>query len=165
MPAESMRQRIIAALKARAEAITIENGFHTDAGLKVTHGYRRPGAGETDARIAMLSNGPLPPVPSEEQDDVIVRRQWSIGFIAMEPVSAEVDDALDVAEELLADLKRALFLDDRTLGGLLRANEEVGNIEIGAEQTADREPGGTWVEAAVEVLVTFTERRGQPESR
>lgn len=162
MPAQTMRQKIIAALKARAETITIANGFNTDAGLHVTHGYRRPAKGDAMPRIAMVTTSDVP--EAESQDDVIVRRQWAIGFGAMAEVEADDENALDTAEALLADLKRALFDDeDRTLGGLLPPNKETGNVEMGVEGTADREAGGTFVEAGVTVLVTFIEGYGHPE--
>lgn len=161
-PAETMRQKIIAAMKARAATITIANGFNTDAGLHVTHGYRRPAKGDAMPRIALISAAEVP--EAEVQDDVIVRRRWPLYFIAAAEVAADDENALDTAEKLLADMKRALFDENnRTLGGLLSKNKEIGNVEMGAEDTADREPGGNLVEAGVTALVTFIEGYGHPE--
>jgi hypothetical protein len=160
-PADTQRQKIAAALKARAQAITVAAGFNTDAGLHVTHGYRRPALGDALPRVAMITAGEVPAV--ESQDDVLVRNPWPIAFVATAEVAADDEDALDTAEQLLADLKRAIFLPDRTLGGLLSANQEIGDIKVGAEDTADREPGGTFVEAGVVALVSFLESYGAPE--
>lgn len=163
-PAPSMRQKIITALKTRVQAIRQTNGFSTDAGQEVTHGYQRPGAGDTMPRTAIVPDE-LPETDAAHQDDAVMRVRWPIHFIALAKVAADDVDPLDTAELLLADLKRGIFLADRSLGGVLAANQEIGNVELGGEGTVDREDGGQFVAAHVTALVTFDELYGAPESR
>jgi hypothetical protein len=158
----SIRQQIIAALMVRAKLILTMNGYQTDAGLTVHHGYRRPAKGDTYPRIGM-ETGPLP--DPESQDDTIVRRGWPVTFLGQALVSPDDADSLDAAEDLIADLKKALFDEsDRRLGTVLLPNKNVGNVEYGGEGTVDREDGGHVVECWVTCSVTFTETYGDPES-
>ena len=161
-PGLSKRQQIIAALKARAAEIQIANGYQTDAGLTVHYGYRRPALADTMPRIGLVS-GELEPTDPINQGDVVVRLHWPVWFIGIDRVDAGADDALDKAEAILSDLKRAVFLEDRTLEGVLLTNRNVGDILYGGETVIDREDGGHYVQCAVCALVTFVEGYGVPE--
>lgn len=160
-PGLSMRQQIIAALKARAAEITTANGFQTDAGLSVHYGYRRPATGDAMPRIGLVSGELQPPDPIN-QGQVIVRIAWPVWFIGIDRVELGEDDVLDKAEAILSDLKRAIFLPDRTLNGVLLPNSSVGNIEYGGETVVDREDGGHYVQCALCALVTWVEGYGVP---
>lgn len=154
--ADTLRQQILAVLKTRAQAITSANGFTTDAGMRLEHG---PYEGSTDDAVPLLRLMTAEAEPFV-QDDVI-GYHWPIYLVG---VAARPDaDPLDAAEVLLGDLKRALFLQDRTLDGVLKANRNVGDVTYGRAWTEGPVPGGTRVSAGVEIVVTFFEKYGDPD--
>jgi hypothetical protein len=147
----TVRQHILEALKGRVEAIQVVDGFATDAGLSVFLG-ERPRLGPDDPEIA---------IAIVVFDDV-VKSQGRKYFIAL-PVGicalarADLDAPWTSVEAILGDLKKAVELEDLTLGGLLRAN-----FERGSTRTLDRESGTTTVGAMVTYELQYSETWGKP---
>jgi hypothetical protein len=147
----TVRQLILEALKGRVEAIQVVDGFATDAGLSVFLG-ERPRLGPDDPEIA---------IALVVFDDV-VKSQGRKYFIAL-PVGlcaiakADLDEPWAAIEAVLGDIKTAVELDDRTLGGLLRMP-----FERGQTRTIDRETGSTTVGVMVTYELGYSETWGAP---
>jgi hypothetical protein len=149
--ATTQRRAILAQLLAYAGAITVENGYETDGGLRVYFG-ESPALGEDDppTAIALVVLESLP--------------QPRGGFIE-EPVDVEVqalaraslDEPYIAAEVVLGDIMRAFEQADRTLGGLVK-----GEMTIGAIRTVPREAGSTTVGVSVVYRLSHLRRWGQP---
>lgn len=145
------RQHILEALKTRVEAIRLANRFATDAGLSVFLGERPAlGPDDPDTAIAILVF-----------DDVL-KAQGGKLFVAI-PIGicaiakADLDTPWVSVEAVLGDIKTAVELADRTLGGLLRAP-----FERGSTNTMDRETGSTTVGAMVTYELQYSETWGHP---
>jgi hypothetical protein len=129
----------------------VVDGFATDAGLSVFLGERpRLGPDDPETAIAILAF------------DDVVRAQGNKLFMAL-PVGicaiakADLDAPWASVEAVLGDIKTAVELPDRTLGGLLRAN-----FERGSTRTIDRETGSTTVGAMVTYELQYSETWGKP---
>lgn len=152
----SRRERFLDDVVARLQAITVANGFSTDAGLSVHLGYQ-PVFGPDDPAAAIVV------IPG---DDEVGQFQLK-GFITL-PLSIQsvvaVTTSLDLgtgyrdSERALADIKRAMELDDRNFGGLLAWH----GIERGVTQTLPREPGSLEVGVAIEYRAPMHEKWGAP---
>lgn len=156
MPTAAKREQILDALLARLEAITVAGGFSTDAGASV-HLGEAPQFGPDDPGTAI--------VVAVEDDEV---SQFQLkGFItlpltiqAMVAITTAVDLGLAYrdAERVLADVKRAVELEDRTLGGLVAWH----GLERGTTTTLKREPGSEFVGVAIQYLAPMHETWGAP---
>jgi hypothetical protein len=147
---QSRRQQVLAAIRERLQAITVANGYATDAGLHIHHG------GEVTAHDEMpvLIYRPEPAVLVAEGR----QEQWRVTVMVTGLAISEGEDPLDAAEALLADIKQALFTPtDRTLGGVA-----IDVAPASGADTFDREPGGSFVGCIVPALVEFIETRGEP---
>ena len=151
----TLRQQILAAWKARAEAILVANGFATDAGLRVEHRMAVPTEDDPTPLIYVYSA----PAVIVAQDDVIIY-DWALYATVFTKTASA--DPLDDAELLLGDLERAMFLADRRLGDILRANRNVGDVLYGDTGVEGPVIGGRFVTAWVEAMVRYTTRYGQP---
>jgi hypothetical protein len=145
------RYAILAALKARVEQITRSRRFETDAGLSVFLG-ERPMLGPDDPETA---------IAIVVFDDVL-KAQGTKLFMVL-PVGicaiakADLDESWAAIEAVLGDIKTAVELEDRTLGGLLR-----GPFERGQTRTIDRETGTTTVGVMVTYELQYSETWGAP---
>lgn len=138
------------ALSARVAEISVANGYLTDSGARVFRGKRR--LAETDVPCTTLVEGSDAVV---DQTLKLVKLNQRYIFEGHGPCDA--DNPNDMAHDILADLKRAIFAGaDRTLGGLVLKIEYVGRT-IGA-----REDGVDLVFASVEVDVVYTESLQEP---
>lgn len=152
--ADPRRLEIVTALKVRLEEIEVRNGFLTNAGRHV-YVHEAPAFGPDDEceAIAILIG-----------EDVAL---WGAGagmkmtlqvpleFWAL--AKADVADAWKVAERILGDIKQALELEDRRLGGLI--NPE---LTRGSTRTLPREPGQLFVGVAVGYRLAYNEIWGAP---
>lgn len=153
MPAASRREAIIAAMAARAEAITLNGGFNTDLGLQVAINDVPP-FGPDDPRQALVLLVGDDEFTSQGAGNWFIYR-LQLTFVVL--VDADLEDAWRTIEQGIADVKRAVELEDRRLGGLL-ANP----FERGAVETAPREPGSLAIAATVPYIVTIKEGWGTP---
>jgi hypothetical protein len=149
------RREILDAVLARLEAILTADGFVTDAGANVHLGDAPP-FGPDDAREAIV-------VVVEDDEP-----KWQAdGFFIELPLSiqavvatggVELGTAYQTAEAILEDIKTAVELADRKLGGLLAWH----GLERGSTRTLQREPGSEFVGVAVEYRCPYRENWGNP---
>lgn len=157
----SRRQQILAVLIDRVEAIDGTGEFETTAGNSV-HLGEAPAFGPDD---------PLAAIVLVVGDDR-VRYVGGAKFIelpieiqALANAASDADWATAgfkgpyvLIEALLGDLKRAIEVADRSLGGLIAENA----MEPGPTRTLPREPGQTVVGVALTYTVTYKEAWGAP---
>lgn len=149
----SRRRRILEALKVRAEAIH-GPGFETNAGHRVFLGYAPLlGPDDPDQAIAILPG-------DDEVDHSGARFGIVLPVEVFAIVKASLDEPWKLVEGVIADVKRAIETDDRTLGGLLPHDHALSR---GTTRTLEREPGTPFVGAAITYQVLYTEAWGEPE--
>lgn len=149
------RKSVLAALVTRLAAIQIANGFATDAGKTLVVGTT-PAFGEDDPKqaIAILVG-----------DDSTTWQQRGLACSNKVPYlicalsDADVANAWMTIEDLIGDIKRAIEVEDRTLGGLLTTD---GPLERGPTAAFPREPGSTTVGAYVTYFAGLKEGWGTP---
>lgn len=151
MATPSIREAVIEAMANRARAIQVADGFATDIGSTVAINDV-PQFGPDDPRQAL--------VLLVGDDDVTAQGpaffyRLPLTFVVL--VDADLDEAWRSIEQGVADVKRAIELPDRRLGGLLG-----GNFERGPVETAPREPGSAVIAAAVPYVVSLKEGWGTP---
>lgn len=148
----SRRQRILEAIRRRLQAIQIDAGFDTGLGQVVYLGERPElGDADPDGAIAMVV-GDENPAPPGQTLKTYLQLPIEIQVIA----KANLDEPWVAIEAGIGDVKRAMELPDRTLGGL------ANTMERGGVRTLPREPGSTAVGAGVGYVVTFAETWGAP---
>lgn len=151
--ASSRRQLILEAFRTRLQAITTDAGFQTDAGKAVFLG-EAPTFGPADPDAAIqIGVGDDVPISSQ---NTVVELPIEIAAIA----KPDLDRPWEAIEAVIADIKTAVELADRTLGGRLPGSWQA--FRRGPTRTLPRDPGSTTVGAAVEYRVTYTEKWGQP---
>ena len=147
----SRRQQVLAALVARVQAITVDDGFNTDAGTAVYLG-ETPMLGPDDPLVAIaLIVGDDD--PGYQGEHVFVKLPIEIQGVAF----ADQTDSWMAVEAVIEDIKRAVELEDRSLGKLLRSE-----LERGPTRTLRREPGSSTVGAGVTYLAPIAEKWGTP---
>lgn len=153
----SRRADVIEAIKARLQGISVLAGFRTDAGGTVLVN-ELPEFGETSV------GGSTPPaaivlmVGTDE-------RTWSgKAFFVRLPLAvmglvdtdrADTGDAWRLVEDLAADIKQAIEIEDRRLGNLLMEFLERGDTE-----PLPREPGTSTMGVVVNYTAPFKEPWG-----
>lgn len=149
--ATSTRQQIIEAVKARLEAINGEAPFETAVGERV-YVNQHPALGPDDAltAIAVVIGEDIPRGTAEH---VILELPVEIHALA----SDHIEDCWLAVEPVLSDIKRAMELADRTLGGLVRRF-----MERGPTRTLPRDEGSTTVGAGITYVFPYIEAWGQP---
>lgn len=149
--ADSKRQQIIQAFVTRLGAIEARDGFNTDAGLTV-YVNERPTFGPDDPceAIALVVGDDEVGYHGEH---LWVRLPIEIHALA----TAEMAEPWKTIERVLADIKKAVELSDRTLGGLVPRM-----IERESTVTLEREEGSTSVGVAVTYVAPYKELWGTP---
>lgn len=149
----SRRADLLSAIATRLAAITVANGYVTDAGQAIfVNETPTLGPDDPDAAIAVLIG-----------DDQIRAAQPGKKLLIALPITvqalvkADLDDAWLTAEGVLADVKQAIEQDDLTLGGL--AEQE---IQRGQTRTVPREPSNTTVGVAIGYVAHYAEQWGNP---
>ncbi|KKM71003.1 hypothetical protein LCGC14_1434960 [marine sediment metagenome] len=148
----SKREDVIRALRDRLAAISVTNGYNTNAGQKIFLG-ETPTIGPNDpaASLAVVVGTDDSRFQGEH---VVVALPVEVQAI----VKADVSDPLLTIEAVIADIKRAVELPDRTFGGLL-VNR---GLKRGSTRPFERESGSEFVGAAVEYIATLAEGWGAP---
>ncbi len=148
----SKREDVIRALRDRLAAISVTNGYNTNAGQKIFLG-EAPTLGPNDPAAALALV-----VGTDEStyqgENVVSELPVEVQAI----VKADVTDPLLTVEAVIADIKRAVELPDRTFGGLL-VNR---GLERRSVRPFERESGSEFVGAAVEYIATLAEGWGAP---
>lgn len=147
----SRRQLILEALRDRVEVIATAAGYETDAGRAVFVG-EAPDLGEDDPdqAIALIVGDE---VPGSQAENVHTELPINIAALA----KADIDQPWLAAEAVLGDIKRAVELEDRTLGGLVKLR-----LQRGPTRTMQREPGSATVGIAIQYRAPYVEKWGAP---
>lgn len=149
----SVRQAVLTEILARLAAITVANGYQTDAGQEIFIG-ELPTLGPDDAAavIAVLvRDDAVEDVGGFAGDDIVTTLPIDIQPLA----KADLDQAWLTIEAIIADVRQAIESGDRTLGDLLTKKLERGRV-----RPFPRASGSTMVGAAVEYRATFNEPWG-----
>ncbi len=149
----TIREGLVAWFEDQLATIRIANGFQTDAGQKVFAG-EAPELGESDPEAAMA-------LLLEDEETLwqrggtaaIVKLPFTISAIA----KADLEAPWRTVEQVLSDVRKAVEIEDRTLGGILNNALERTGI-----RTLKREAGSTTVGVAVTYTATFKEGWGTP---
>lgn len=152
----SRRKSILLAFRARLTEITKAKGFRTNAGQHVFLN-ESPVYGPDDPPEAIAIMAGLETIASRQGEHVIVSLPVNIQAIVQE---TNLDEPWEIVEDVIADIKQAVELPDRTLGGLTFKT----GIERGPTQTLEREPGSEYTGAQVPYVAPFGEVWGHPES-
>lgn len=148
----SKREDVIRALRDRIALISVTNGYNTNAGQKIFLG-ETPTLGPNDPAAALALV-----VGTDESgyqgENVVSNLPVEVQAI----VKADVSDPLLMIEAVIADIKRAVELPDRTFGGLLINR----GLKRGSTRPFEREAGSEYVGAAVEYVATLAEGWGAP---
>jgi hypothetical protein len=147
------RQLILEALKARIERIARSRDFRTDAGhLVFLHEEVELGQDDPETAVAIVAGEDEPSWHGEHTFLTLPVEFWAVVKISQrEPWKA--------AEQVLADIKEAIELPDRTLGRLLKPN-----LERGVTRTVPRVPGSQYVVIGITYTCRFTEVWGAPQN-
>jgi hypothetical protein len=149
----SRRADLLSAFVARLEAITVANGYETNAGQAV-YLNETPALGPDDPAVA---------IAVLIGDDVIRATQPGKKLLLGLPLTiqaiakADLDVAWMTVETMLSDIKRAIEQADLTIGGL--AEQE---LQRGRTRTIVREAGETTVGLAIEYAAYYAEQWGNP---
>lgn len=153
----SKRIGALTELRRRLERITRANDFATDAGQTVFLG-EAPGLGHHDPEVAIAvvvgDSTEAHRGMSDVIESVVV---VSLQAFARSAPAHKVDPFL-AAEDVVADIKRAVELEDRSLEGWCLST----GMSRGAVRPARRMEGSEYVGAAVDYVLTFEERWGHP---
>lgn len=156
-PAPSAREAAIEELEARLERITQENGFNTDAGRQICL-MERPVFGPSDPPAAISIIIPEDSPDPRQREHVITTVQFSVQAIVPAAVEGQPWVPWREIERIIADIKRAVELPDRTLGGALITD----GLTRGTTRALEREPGSEVVGGAVDYRAVFAEVWGAP---
>ena len=144
------RVLILQRLGALAALIQTANGYDTDTGLRVYLGAA-PELGDADPDYAIAI------VPGDEAatEDGRISNVLPIAIQAIGKSSAA--DAWINLELLLGDIKRALELEDRTLGSILK-----GVMKRGPTRSLERDPGSTTIGIEIFYFCPYVDEWGNP---
>ena len=144
------RLLILERLGALVEVITIAHGYDSDAGAAVYIGTAPELAqGDPDFAIAIVPGNELSVEQGRLSNTFVVEVQ-AIG-------KAAAAEAWIVLEMLLGDIKRAIELEDRTLGSILK-----GVMTRGSTRTLERPPGSTTIGLGVSYTCPYLDEWGNP---
>lgn len=153
----STRQEILAEFERRLSAIDGTPPFQTSAGLEI---YRNevPNLGPDDAAaaIAIITE---PDSVGWQKQNLLIDLPVAVAALARVSDTADVRAATKTVEAVVADIKRAVELEDRRLG--LQQVDSRG-IKRGSTSTLARQDGSTTVGAAINYDVTYVEAWGNP---
>lgn len=150
---DAKRHRIVAYAADALSGIAIEKGFRTDAGQSLFVGFvPQLGEDDGDAAIALVV-GPDQIVRTGEK--VLINLPLVVYAIAKLSLGASAWMGIEM---MLADIKQALEIEDRSWGRLLAPF-----LERGQTVTLEREPGSLVLGASITYIAPYTERWGAPE--
>ena len=144
------RLRILDAMAARLSAITIANGYETNAGQALYIGAA-PELSENDppAGIAIV------PLDTTTREDGPIWETFPLDIQAI--AYADLEQPWIAVELVIGDIKRAIEQEDRTLSSILK-----GDLDRNSTKTLERQPGSKTVGAGVTYVCSFVEPWGNP---
>lgn len=151
MPDDPIRLRILEAIRERLRAIH-GSSFHTNVGVSVTLG-EDPRFGPDDPQHAIAIKVGEDELGNQQRHVEITRLPIEIWAV----VPADLVEPQRSLERILADIKMAIELEDRTLGGLCR-----DELERDTTLPLEREEGQSFVGVRVTYTVPYSEAWGQP---
>jgi hypothetical protein len=146
----SQRATLLTAFVTRLAAITVANGYHTDAGLALYVG-ETPALGPDDPTeaIALVLDDDQPATAGA---GLLIELPVMVHAV----VRADREDVWLRVERIIADIKAAIETDDdRRLGGAL-----TGPMTRGPVRAVPREDGSLALGASVEYRLPFKEAWG-----
>lgn len=150
-PPDSKRQTFLELIQQRLEGIHVAEGYATDAGDTVTlNEAPRFGENDPDIAIAILIGEDTP-----QRQGHAVLQVLPVEIQAL--ARADLNEPWVVSEQVLADIQRAIEVEDE----LMRGNAKRA-IEIGQTRTIPREAGTTAVGVAITYLLHYGRAWGQP---
>lgn len=145
------RQRILETVLARLQRITVENGRLTNAGERVYLG-ESPELGPDD---------PINAIAVMVQDTDVKFQGMNIYEVMPIEIQAlaraDIEAPYVSAEAVLGDIVAAIEQEDRTMGGLV-----LRQIELGTTRVVPREAGMTTVGVGITYFCPFVRAWGQP---
>jgi hypothetical protein len=151
--ARSLRERICGAMLERAQAISQANGFWTDAGATIVLGQPlQLGEGDPDAALEVMVGDE--DRASYQNGKLFYRIPFHFKAISKAGRAESWRDA----ERVLADVKRAIELEDAHLDGLLAHP----GLERAPARVLPREPGASDVGIVVTYFAPVQEGWGNP---
>lgn len=153
----SKRQQILEQILTRLEAIRKDDGFQTDAGDTVLLGESPLfGEDDPDVVIAVIVIDDAPAFQGEKiATELPIEIQALANAFGVQGI--DVTQQYVAAEAVLSDIKTAIELEDRRLGGLIP-----NDFKRGRTRTLRREPGSTTVGVGITYLIPYTEKWGAP---
>lgn len=147
----SKRQRILEIVLQRLQAIRVEDDFQTDAGQQVFLGETpKLGPHDPDVAVAVVVQDDQ---PGYQGENILIGLPLEIQAIA----KATPDLSYAAAEAVLADIKKAIELEDRSLGGLVPRT-----FRRGPTHSVERAEGSTEVGVGITYLFPYLEIWGEP---
>jgi hypothetical protein len=145
----SVAHEIALALTAKLQQITKANGYATDIGTRVFRG-----------KLA-LTPSDMPCIVIVEGDDSVlehtrIKARVKQRYTLEGHAECDAENPNDRAHEIIADLKRAVFNGDLTLGGPVRSIEYRGRL------ITPREDGFNTVAAGIDIDAEFAENVSAP---
>ena len=152
MTTTTRRLAILLKFRELLQGISLADGFATDAGENV-YLQERPqlGKDDPDIAIAILVQDDE---PKWQQEHVFVTLPIEIQALA----KADITEPWIAAEQVLGDIKKAMEIEDRTLGRLVKRA-----IERGTTRTIARDAGATTVGIAITYNAPYAEVWGGPQ--
>lgn len=148
-------QRILTAVGTRAASILTAGGYYSNCGATVRYTRREPNKEDLPCTHIWLSER-----TAEETQNKRSRATQTITVACFVPVVYGDDDE-QIGIELLADIQRAIELEDSTLGGLLQGS--VYGLAWQADEIYQPDEGETVVGAAVTYAIPHIRKSGDPE--
>ena len=154
--AATKRRQIIEAFRDRLSAITLAGNFNTDVGRVIYLGEQPTLGAQDPAAIAITveEDAPDPGQGLGGGANAAVKTELPVSIHAL--VFADIEAPLVAIEDVIGDIKKAVELADRTLGGL------VGELTRGPVRPLEREEGSVVVGATAEYRVVYSEGWGSP---
>ena len=146
--------RILNVLADRAAVITVANGYYADLGVTIHREQRLPQEAELPILVIALGER-----LAENTQNKRVRCSQSVTLTGFR--SYDGTDAESIGIEILADIQRAIELEDETLGGLLQGS--VYGLAFQSDEIFMPDAGETVVGARVTYAVPHIRQSGDPE--
>lgn len=157
------RYRIITEALRRLRLISVANGFLTDVGANVFWGFV-PVLGQDDVKQAIaLLIGEDELAGGFQGGKVSLRLPLNIAAL-VSPEFRDRDEPGKQVELMLADIKRAMELDDNTFGGLLRGGNNVTGLSRGTTEVFERRTGTDPIGVVITYAAPYVESWGSPEA-